>query len=231
MRLETGHGPRDIVVIACDLDRTLTDSKLRVVPLALKRLQQLRSRGAHAVLLSGRSARELLRRRTLLQHFDRIVAESGALLGQSSTFKSVARTGPAWSRFRAWLDNARIPHRPGQASISMSARHAPKLSRHARRLGIAVHRNRERIDVTPAECDKGTGLQEALRSLGVPASGCLVFGDAENDLAAFRQAGYCVAVGNARPIVKRAADEVAPGYGGRAVSNFLYRRFLGGETT
>lgn len=227
--LRTRAGSLHVQTIATDLDRTLTDAGLRVVGGALESLRQARARGVRTILLTGRSEKELRRRGRLLESFDAYVAESGAILGQDGEFHPLVAGGPRWTSFLYWLEAAAIPHRAGQACVSIRADLLKRVQGGARRFGVAIHRNRDRIDVTPGACDKGTGLLAALGRLGAEARSCLVFGDAENDLPAFREAGYCVAVGNAEPRLKQAAEEVAPGYGGRAVANFLRRRVLGDQ--
>ncbi|KAL8430825.1 hypothetical protein ACSSS7_005684 [Eimeria intestinalis] len=55
---------------------------------------------------------------------------------------------------------------------------------------------------------KGAAVRALAAALGVSLDEVLVLGDGENDLPMFREAGTAVAVGNARPAVKEAADLV-----------------------
>ena len=57
--------------------------------------------------------------------------------------------------------------------------------------------------------DKATGLTVVAERLGVDPADVLVFGDMPNDLPMFAWAGWSrVAVSNAHPVVRAAADEV-----------------------
>jgi Cof subfamily protein (haloacid dehalogenase superfamily) len=65
------------------------------------------------------------------------------------------------------------------------------------------------IEILPPGVDKATGLEVVAEAIGVDRSDVLVFGDMPNDLPMFDWAGwYRVAVANAHPSVRRAADEI-----------------------
>jgi len=65
------------------------------------------------------------------------------------------------------------------------------------------------IEILPPGVDKATGLAVVTESLGVDPDDVLVFGDMPNDLPMFAWAGWGrVAVANAHPLVKAAADEI-----------------------
>ncbi|WUH95858.1 Cof-type HAD-IIB family hydrolase [Streptomyces sp. NBC_00433] len=64
------------------------------------------------------------------------------------------------------------------------------------------------VELLPLGLTKATGLSLAARRLGVTAAETIAFGDMPNDLPMFGWAGYGVAMANAHPELKRAADEV-----------------------
>jgi Cof subfamily protein (haloacid dehalogenase superfamily) len=64
------------------------------------------------------------------------------------------------------------------------------------------------VEVLPLGLTKATGLSLAARRLGVTAADTIAFGDMPNDLPMFAWAGYGVAMANAHPDLRRAADEV-----------------------
>ena len=63
-------------------------------------------------------------------------------------------------------------------------------------------------DVISADADKGKGLEAMAARLGLDISETMAFGDGGNDLPIIRCAGVGVAMGNAGPEVKAAADYV-----------------------
>jgi hypothetical protein len=64
------------------------------------------------------------------------------------------------------------------------------------------------LEVLPGSIHKGQGLRDVCRLAGVPLAEAIAFGDAENDIAMIEAAGVGVAMGNADPRVKAAADRV-----------------------
>ncbi|WBB78383.1 HAD family hydrolase [Micromonospora sp. WMMD882] len=65
------------------------------------------------------------------------------------------------------------------------------------------------VEITPPGVDKSSGLTVVTEALGVDPADVLVFGDMPNDLPMFAWAGWArVAVANAHPTVRAAADEV-----------------------
>lgn len=66
------------------------------------------------------------------------------------------------------------------------------------------------MDVAPLGVTKALGLEKVRGRLGIPAERTLAVGDGYNDLEMIRWAARGVAMGNAEPEVKEAADEIAP---------------------
>ncbi len=140
---------------------------------------------------------------------------------------AVRRDGTELWKFAEWLEERSIQHRRGLAVISLSRRDLPAARRYPKFSRLAAHINRDRVDVTPRGIDKGTGLEAALRNLPRRRGGVIVaFGDASNDVELFRTAHYRVAVANAEPSLKRAADAVTHHPGGRGVAEFIRSRML-----
>ncbi|WP_081687096.1 HAD family hydrolase [Glycomyces tenuis] len=81
------------------------------------------------------------------------------------------------------------------------------------------------IDVGPPGVSKASGLARIADYYGVSSADTVVFGDAHNDLTMFEWAGYAVAMGQAAPEVRAAADEVAPSVWDDGVARVLRRWF------
>ncbi|MDX2922009.1 MULTISPECIES: HAD family hydrolase [Streptomyces] len=64
------------------------------------------------------------------------------------------------------------------------------------------------VELAPRGVDKGTGLAAAAELLGIGAERTVAFGDMPNDLPLFAGSGLRVAMGNAHPELRAAADEV-----------------------
>ena len=64
------------------------------------------------------------------------------------------------------------------------------------------------LEVIPRAINKGQGILDICRALQMKPEEVVAFGDAENDIPMLRAAGVGVAMGNADPAVKAAADMV-----------------------
>ena len=64
------------------------------------------------------------------------------------------------------------------------------------------------LEVIPRTINKGQGIRDICRTIGIDPDEVISFGDAENDIPMLRAAGMGVAMGNADEDVKAAADMV-----------------------
>ena len=78
-------------------------------------------------------------------------------------------------------------------------------------------------EIMPENVSKASGLRELAGRLSIPMENTIAIGDYFNDLDVMRAAGYAVAVGNAPPEVKDAADEVTGACLDGGVAQFLYK--------
>ena len=62
------------------------------------------------------------------------------------------------------------------------------------------------IEIMPERVDKASSLQRLLESLALPRENAICCGDGFNDISMLKYAGVGVAMGNAKPEVKAAAD-------------------------
>ena len=81
------------------------------------------------------------------------------------------------------------------------------------------------LEVLPEGVSKGSALSEVSRLTGIPLSQIAAFGDSNNDLELLRTAGLGIAVANALPQAKAAADRTTTLPFGRGVAEQL-ERFL-----
>ena len=64
------------------------------------------------------------------------------------------------------------------------------------------------LEVIPRAINKGQGIRDICKTLGITQAEVIAFGDAENDIPMLSAAGMGVAMGNATEAVKAAADMV-----------------------
>ena len=83
--------------------------------------------------------------------------------------------------------------------------------------------NKGAVMILPSGMNKATGLAAALDELGLSPHNCVAIGDAENDHAFLGRAECGVAVANALPSLKEAADLVTNGDHGSGVRELIER--------
>ena len=66
------------------------------------------------------------------------------------------------------------------------------------------------VDITPHNINKGNALRNLAGIMNIPLLQTAAIGDSENDLSNFDASGLAVAMGNASPEVRGAADWLAP---------------------
>jgi hypothetical protein len=66
------------------------------------------------------------------------------------------------------------------------------------------------LDIIPSNTDKGIAMKVLCEKMGILPEKTVVFGDNDNDIAAFRVAGLSVAMGNGTKVAKENANIIAP---------------------
>lgn len=213
--------PQHFRAVALDYDGTLTSTG-RLDDTILRALRALRQERLKVVLVTGRIPWELL---DLCPHaeelFDRIVWENGAVVWGVRGARVLAPPVPA--ELEEALVRRGVVLRRGQAILAGHARDAVAALEEIGRLGLEVQvvRNRQELMLVPAGVSKGTGLFDALGDLGISRHSTLAVGDAENDHSLLGACELGVAVANAVPSLKEAADVVLSRGGSEGLAEFL----------
>ncbi len=203
-----------IRVLAVDYDGTIAEHG-RVGAVTEATLRSVREADFRMILVSGRRLQNILPICGVLDLFDRVILENGAVsyCPQTGTDQLIA---PAVNeRFLADLERE-LPGAPlfiGRSMVATSARNAERIEMVIERGGFDLHvvGCGERVLVLPAGVDKGSGLSHALADLGLGRDRVVAVGDEENDIALFSGCALRAAVGTASPQLKAAADIVLPG--------------------
>ena len=88
-------------------------------------------------------------------------------------------------------------------------------------LDLDVILNTDAVMILPRGIHKASGLMAALDELGIVPDAVVAAGDAENDQVMLEACGCGVAVANALPTVKQAADMVTAGARGAGVEELI----------
>jgi len=215
---------RHYLGLATDFDGTLAWEG-RVDAATIDALERLRVSGRKLLLVTGRELTELLSLFPQAALFDRLVVENGALLYDPTARKSRALTTLPPNALIEELQRRQIPCSVGRSIIATTEPYEHRLLSTIRDLGLEWHVifNKGAVMALPSGVNKATGLAAALEELNISADHIAAIGDAENDHALLRFCCCGIAVANALPALKEAADIVTVGAAGRGVVELIDR--------
>jgi len=217
--------------LATDYDGTIAHDGV-VDEDTLTALERLKRTGRRLVMVTGRELPDLERVCPRLDLFDRVVAENGALLYTPATKEQRPLGPPPPEPFVAHLRALGMePLSVGRVIVATWEPNEIAVLEAIRTLGLDLQIifNKGAVMVLPNGINKASGLEAALEDLGLSAHNVVATGDAENDLAFMRTCGCAVAVGNALPAVKAAADVVTEALRGAGVAEAI-ETWIDGES-
>ena len=209
--------------LATDYDGTIAHDGI-VDAETLTALKRLKHAGRKLVLVTGRELPDLERVCPELDIFERVVAENGALLYTPATKDQRPLGPPPPEAFVARLRALDVqPLSVGSVIVATWEPNETVVLDTIRDLGLDLQIifNKGAVMVLPNGINKASGLAAALEDLGLSPHNVVAVGDAENDLAFMRTCGCAVAVGNALPAVKDAADLVTEAVRGAGVAEMI----------
>lgn len=211
------------VILATDYDGTLAHDGI-VAPATVEAIQKLRQSGRKPVLVTGRELPDLENIFPHLDLFDMIVAENGALLYNPTTRekRTLAQAPPpefVESLRRKGVSNMSV----GEVIVALWRPDEERVIRVIREAGLELQVifNKDSVMILPSGVNKATGLNAALKQMGMSAHNVLGIGDAENDHAFLSCCECAVAVSNAIPALKDRADFVTAGSQGDGVVEII----------
>lgn len=209
--------------LACDYDGTLAHDGVLTASTAAA-IERFRASGRRLFMVTGRELPELKQVCRILDRFEWVVAENGALLYRPATNETRLLCEPAspalvesLRRFDlSWLS-------VGQAVIATIEPNEIIVLEEIKRLGLELQVifNKGSVMVLPTGVNKATGLAALLKEAELSADQVIGVGDAENDHAFLEMCGVGVAVANALPMLKERADFVTNGARGDGVAELI----------
>jgi HAD superfamily hydrolase (TIGR01484 family) len=211
------------LALCTDYDGTLATEGV-VFPETVAAVERLIASGRRAVLVTGRELDELKTVCPYLGLFEYVVAENGALLYQPSTDTETPLGDRPPDAFVAAL-RARGVERisVGRVIVATWEPHETTVLEtiKAQGLELQVIFNKGAVMILPAGVNKASGLAAALQRMGLSPHNAVGVGDAENDHALLGLCECGVAVANALPTLKEAADFVTTGARGAGVAELI----------
>jgi hydroxymethylpyrimidine pyrophosphatase-like HAD family hydrolase len=211
------------LALCCDYDGTLAEDG-SVSNATYEALLRLRSSGRKLLMVTGRMLEDLQTVCSRLEFFDRIVCENGALLFSPATLeRRLLCEGPPDLFVRTLRERGVQPLTVGRAMVAALRPQESIIRRTIHELGLELQiaSNKDAVMVLPGGVDKASGLKVALEELSLSQHDIVGIGDAENDRALLAACAIGVAVENAVPQLKGAADFVTVNARGAGVVELI----------
>jgi HAD superfamily hydrolase (TIGR01484 family) len=211
------------LTLCTDYDGTLA-TEGQVFPETRAALERLIASGRRPVLVTGRELDDLQKVCSCLHLFEYVVVENGALLYQPSTGKETLLGQRPPDSFVAALRARGVgPISVGRVIIATWEPHETAVLETIKDHGLELQVifNKGAVMILPAGINKATGLAAALNRMGLSPHNAVGVGDAENDHALLALCECGVAVANALPTLKEAADFVTTGARGAGVTELI----------
>lgn len=211
------------LALATDYDGTLSSDD-RVSDQTIRALQRLRVSGRRAILVTGRRLDDLLEVCSCVHLFDRVVAENGAIVYAPDSREETPLANPPSKLLIQGLQARGVePLEIGQVIVSTHSPYRTVVQDVIWELGLEVQviGNRGAVMALPAGVNKATGLEYALRELGLSRHEVVGIGDAENDHSFLERCECAVAVANAARSIKQTAALVTAARNGDGVSELI----------
>jgi HAD superfamily hydrolase (TIGR01484 family) len=212
-------------VLACDYDGTLAHDGV-LTDSSAAALDRYRTAGGRLLMVTGRELPDLQNVCQVLDKFEWIVAENGALLYRPFDNFSRLLSPPASAELAQKLVEAGAhPLSVGRAIIATREPYETLAVELIKELGLELQIifNKGAVMILPTGINKATGVRIALEQMKIAPADVVAIGDAENDHALLSTCGIGVAVSNAVPMLKERADLVTKNARGDGVVELIDR--------
>jgi HAD superfamily hydrolase (TIGR01484 family) len=212
-------------ILACDYDGTLAHDGLLSEATAAA-LDRFRAAGGRLLMVTGRELPDLQSVCSVLDKFEWIVAENGALLCRPADgFDQLLCRAASAELARKLAEAGAQPLSVGRAIIATREPYETLAIELIKELGLELEIifNKGAVMILPGGVNKATGLEAALDRMNVDPKDVVAVGDAENDHALLSMCGMGVAVSNAVVTLKEKADIVTKAARGEGVVELIDR--------
>lgn len=191
---------------------------------AVAAIERLRQSGRRAILITGRRLADLQQVFPNLSQFDWVVAENGAVVYDPRSREVTLLARPLPAEFVKRLRELGVePLEIGQVIVSTWLPNHTAVLQAIQELGLELHVifNRAAVMVMPAGINKASGLEYALRKLGLSRHEVVGVGDSENDHSFLEQSECAATVANAVPSIRKLAAVTSQAANGAGLAELI----------
>lgn len=191
---------------------------------AISALERLRMSGRRVILITGRRLDNLRESCPNLSLFDYVVTENGATVYEPRTGEETLLAIPPPAEFINRLEELGVePLEIGRVIVATWLPQQLAVLQAIQEMGLELHIvfNRAAVMVLPAGVNKATGMEFALRKLGLSAHEVIAVGDAENDYSFMERSECAATVANGVPSIRKIADFVTKSENGAGLAELI----------
>ncbi len=207
----------EVRAVACDIDGTITDSRRLIQVNGIEALRKVQERGAMVIIASGNVLPVAFGLSTYIGTKGPVIAENGGLvyyLGRTYQLQSNELPLKAYAYLkeampeveRLFTDNWRLTEVGLKRSFDLE-----RIRSILDGWGLEIEATGFAIHIMNKGHSKLAGVEKACDLLGIDKEEVVAIGDSDNDTKMLAGCGFGIAVGNASPTAKSAADFVAKG--------------------
>jgi len=211
-----------IKAIVTDIDGTITDMRRRVQWEAIEALRSIQVKGICTMIASGNVLPVAFGLHTFIGMNGPIIAENGGIVAMGQEVHYVHSNGRAMEAFEYLRESMPVERlftdkwRETQVALKLTVE--PDDVREALKgWDIEIETTGFAIHLMEKGHSKMSGVRKACEILDIDVEEVAAFGDSDNDAKMLRGCGKGIAVANASPEAKEAADYVARAENGAGV--------------
>jgi phosphoglycolate phosphatase len=206
---------RKLRAVACDIDGTITDSHRLIQANGIEALRKLQERGTTVMIASGNVLPVAFGLSTYIGTNGPVIAENGGIVyyqGRAYQLQSNELPLKAYAHLkeempeveRLFSDNWRLTEVALKRSLDLD-----QIRRILETWDLEVEATGFAIHLMNKGHSKLAGVEKSCELLGITLEEVAAIGDSDNDAKMLAGCGFGIAVGNASPSAKAAADFVA----------------------
>lgn len=205
---------RRFKAVVSDVDGTITDSLKHIQTQGIEALRQAQAGGYKVMLASGNVLPVAYGLSAFIGLEGPVIAENGGIVSYQDKIYKLHNGELPWKAYqhleqvmpgveRLFTDNWRQSEVGLKRSNDLEA-----VKRSLQGWDVEIEATGFAIHIMEKGHSKVSGVKKACELLGIGMEDVVAFGDADNDVKMLSECGYGIAVGNASPAAKKAADYV-----------------------